>query len=129
MKLSKITGEHTLDVVANLIDPVANIAADPRAAELFRREKLPKGKSVNEFLLERVRKSVPSLLTTHKRDIIAILSTVEGVSSEQYAAGLTLPKLFHDVMDLLADEDFVAIFTSAQTGTSSGSAQLNTAAR
>ena len=42
MKLSDIKGERTLDVIAEIIEPIANIAADQTAAALFQRQRCPK---------------------------------------------------------------------------------------
>ena len=43
MRLSDVKGERTLDVIADIIDPIANIAEDKEASELFTRKKLPDG--------------------------------------------------------------------------------------
>ena len=43
MKLSKIKGERVFDVIADIINPIANIAEDKEAAALFQRQKLPDG--------------------------------------------------------------------------------------
>ena len=43
MRLSNVKGERTFDVIAELIDPIYNIAMDPEAAAMFKREKLPEG--------------------------------------------------------------------------------------
>ena len=126
MRLSDIKGDRTLDVIAEIIDPVANIAEDEEASAMFKREKLPDGMTVKKFLMKRVRKSLPALLKGHKADIIAILSSIEGVSAEEYAGALNLVKLVKDCTDLLTDEAFMELFISAQSGASSGSAQENT---
>lgn len=128
MRLSDIKGEQTLDVIADIIAPIANIAEDEEASALFRREKLPEGMTAKKFLLERARKSAPSLLKDHKSDIIAILAAIEGTSQEEYAGTLNLVKLIKDTVDLLTDEAFGTLFISAQSGGSSGSAQANTEA-
>lgn len=122
MKLSEIKGERTLEVIADIIDPIAKIAEDEAASELFRREKLPEGMTAKKFLLKRARKAVPALLKGHKADIIAILSTIEGTSPKDYAGALNMVKLFKDCTDLLADEAFTALFISPQSEKSSGSA-------
>lgn len=129
MRLSDIKGERTLDVIADIIDPIANIAEDKKAVDLFTKKKLPKGMTVKQFLLKRARESVPALLKDHKADVIAILSTIEGVSPEVYTGELNLAKLFKDCVELLTDEAFTAFFTSPQSeegGTSSGSVQAGT---
>lgn len=125
MRLSDIKGDRTLEVIAEIIDPIANIAEDEEASSMFKREKLPDGMTAKKFLMKRVRKSLPVLLKGHKSDIIAILSAIEGVSAEEYAGALNLVKLVKDCTDLLTDEAFMELFISAQSETNSGSAQEN----
>ena len=123
MRLSDIKGDRTLEVIAEIIDPIANIAEDEAASAMFKREKLPEGMTAKKFLMKRVRKSLPVLLKGHKADIIAILSAIEGVSAEEYAGALNLVKLVKDCTDLLTDEAFMELFISAQSENNSGSAQ------
>lgn len=129
MKLSDIQGERVFDVIADIIDPIANIAEDDAAAELFKREKLPEGVTPKKFLLDRARKAVPKLLKAHKGDLVTILSAIEGVSPEAYAGVLNFAKLLRDMTELLTDEAFTELFISAQNekgGAPSGSAPENT---
>ena len=123
MRLSDIKGDRVFDVIADIIDPIANIASDETASAIFKREKLPEGMTAKAFLLERARKAVPALLKGHKGDIITVLATIEGVSADKYRASLTLAKLMKDTAELMTDEAFGELFISAQSGTSSGSAQ------
>ena len=123
MRLSDIKGDRTLEVIAEIIDPIANIAEDEEATYMFKREKLPDGMTAKKFLMKRVRKSLPVMLKGHKADIIAILSAIEGVSAEEYAGTLNLVKLVKDCTDLLTDEAFMELFISAQSENKSGSAQ------
>lgn len=125
MRLSDIKGDRVFDVIADIIDPIANIASDETASALFKREKLPEGMTAKSFLLKRARKAVPALLKGHKSDIITVLSTIEGASADDYRASLTLAKLMKDMAELMTDEAFGELFISAQSGTSSGSAQEN----
>lgn len=128
MRLSDIKGERTLEVIAEIIDPIANIAEDEAAAALFRREKLPEGMTAKKFLLDRARKSVPAILSGHKGDVIAILSAIEGTNPQTYRDSLNMVKLVKDFTDLLTDEAFGELFISAQSGTPSGSAPASTEA-
>ena len=114
MRLSDVKGERTIDVIAECIGPIANIAEDPEASRLFRREKLPDGMSKKVFLLERAKASVPPLLKAHKADVIKILSVLEGVSEERYTESLTLVKLLNDSIELMTDEVFLQVFISPQ---------------
>lgn len=126
MRLSDIQGDRVFDVIADIIDPVANIAQDDDAASFFKREKLPDGVPAKDFLMQRARKTIPVLLKGHKSDIIAILAAIDGVSAEEYKKSLNLVKLMRDATELLTDEAFGELFISAQSETPSGSAQENT---
>lgn len=126
MKLSEIQGERVFDVIADIIDPIANIATSESASMLFKREKCPDGVTAKAFMAQRIRKALPALLRAHKTDIITILSAVGGVSADEYKKTLNLAKLMKDTTELLTDEAFTELFASAQSGISSGSAQEST---
>ena len=126
MRLSDIQGERVFDVIADIIDPIANIAEDEQASAMFRREKLPEGMTVKQFATQRARKALPALLKGHKCDIIAILASIEGVSAESYKGSLNLVKLMRDATELLTDEAFDALFHPAQRGKSSRPAHEKT---
>lgn len=129
MKLSDVRGDRVFDVIADIIDPISNIAADKEAMELFKKKTVPEGMEAKAFLMERLKKSLPLLLKDHKKDLIAILSIIEGCTAEEYAEKLTLSTLFRDVADLLNDKAFMELFISAQTEvTSSESAPMTSAA-
>lgn len=125
MKLSDVKGDRTLEVIADIIEPICSIAEDENAAALFKREKLPESMTATKFLLQRAKKALPALLRGHKGDVIAILSAIEGTSPEKYAGVLNLVKLTKDFIDLMTDEAFAELFISAQTGEPSGSAPEN----
>ena len=111
MKLSDVKGERVLDVIADIIDPIANIAMDKEASRLFKRETLPEGKDRREMAIDRIRTSVPALVKGHKADVIRILSAIEGTTPEEYAESLDLLKLLRDFTELITDEAFVGLFT------------------
>lgn len=129
MRLSEIKGERTLDVIAELIDPIANIAEDSAVRDLVKKERPPKGVDQTAFMIRRLKKGVPSLIKGHKDDLIAILSTINGVSCEEYTKTLGILTLTRDVWDLISDSEFMGLFTSAQSDEQpSGSARENTKA-
>nr|DAZ31383.1 MAG TPA: hypothetical protein [Caudoviricetes sp.] len=116
MKLSDIKGDRVLDVIADIIDPIANMAQDKDVAAMFERKAVPEGMDAREFFAERMRKGLPVLLKSHKADIIAIMAAIEGVTPEQYAASLDFPKLFTDVMELVTDDALLDFLSSSGTG-------------
>lgn len=115
MKLSDVKGDRTLDVIADLIDPIANIAQDKDVAKMFKREKVPEGMEANEFFAQRMHAGMPALLRGHKQDIIKILATIEGVTPEEYAEGMNLMKLIRDFMEFVTDETFLGFLASSPT--------------
>lgn len=126
-KLSEIKGEKSFDILAGLIEPVTNIATDKEAGELFGRRVLPDGVSVQEFIVQRVKKAIPALMKSHKKDLIKILSLLSDMSEKEYKEQMTLDGIMLDLSDLISDPIFNAFFTFPQsTGTSSGSASANT---
>lgn len=115
MKLSDVKGDRVFDVIADLIEPIANIASDKEATEMFKKKKVPEGMEAKTFLMKRLTKALPQLLKGHKKDMIAILSIIKGCSPEEYAEQLTIFTLVRDCADLLNDKDFTKLFISAQT--------------
>lgn len=128
MKLSDIKGDRVLDVIADIIDPIANMVQDKDVAAMFEREAVPDGMEARDFFAKRMCKGLPVLLKSHKADIIAAMAVIEGVTPEQYAASLDFPKLFTDVMELVTDDAFLDFLSSSETGKGAdapGSASAN----
>ena len=125
MKLSDVRGERTLDVIAEIIEPIANIAEDNIASDIFKRKKLPEGMTAKQFALQRIKNSIPALIRNHKNDIVTVLSTIEGISQEEYSESLNLAKLTKDILDLLTDDEFMAFFTSAQSDSNNSSGYVS----
>lgn len=127
MKLSQIKGTRCLEVIADVVEPIARIAEDKEAKAIFAPKKKPKNMTAAAFMAQRVRKGLPSLLRNHEDDIVEILATINGVTPEEYAREMTMASLITDVMDVLLDSDFVSFFTSAAaTGGSPTSASGTT---
>ena len=129
MKLSEIKGARTFDVIAEIIEPIASIAEDKELAELFKREKAPEGVNPRDIAVKRLKKNVPHLLKAHKPEMIAIMAAIEGISAAEYETKLNLVNFIKDFTELLTDDAFIALFTSAQSGKTSGSALVTSKAK
>lgn len=128
MKLSDIKGDRVLDVIADIIDPIANMVQDKDVAAMFERKAVPEGMDARDFFAKRMCKGLPVLLKGHKADIIAIMAAIDGVTPEQYAESLDFTKLFTDVMELVTDNAFLNFLSSSETGKGAdapGSASAN----
>lgn len=111
MKLSDIKGERVFDVIADIIDPIVNIAQDSDAAELFApKTEKPEDMDKWTYFLMRVKKSLPPLLKTHRDDFVTILAVVNNVSPKEYRKELTMQKLFSDIIELVTDQEFTSFF-------------------
>lgn len=133
MKLSDIKGDRCIDVIADLIDPVASIAQDKDTASIFKRSsKKVSEEQAKKQISARIKKALPSIMKRHKDDIISILSTIKGVTPEEYSEGMTLASLLVDAMDLVTDGEFIGFLASYMTQKQSepaGSASENTEGR
>lgn len=132
MKLSDIKGGRVLDVIADIIDPIANMVQDRDVAAMFERKAVPEGMEARDFFAERMRRGMPVLLKGHKADIIAVMAAIDGVTPEQYAASLDFPKLLTDVMELVTDNALLDFLSSSETGKGAdapGAASANSEAR
>lgn len=111
MKLSEIKGDRCIDVIAEIIDPIATIAQNPAAKELFERRELPEGMEPVEFFMGRLKENLPALLKENKKEFIQILSAIEGTSVKEYSKNLNMAKLIRDVTDLITDTGFTSFLS------------------
>lgn len=111
MKLSEIKGERALDVIADIIEPVANIAMDEVASDIFNKKECPEGTDTTTFVVERLKKSIPALIKGHKTDLVTILATINDVTADEYTENMTIVSLIKDSIDLVSDDAFTELFT------------------
>ena len=116
MKLSDYKDEEALDLLVELIEPAAEIFSDKEIAELIRNN----GKPMS---------AVKLAIKNHKKSVIQILATLEGVPVEEYHCNIfTLPIA---LLNLLNDKDLMSFFSSQgqmMEANSSGSATETTEA-
>ena len=112
MKLSEYQGEAALEILADLIEPAGEIMSDKEIGEVFKE---------NRF------RAIGLAMKNHKKAVMQILSTMDGVPVEEYKCNVfTLPV---KILELFNDPDIIQLFTyQGQTGdaNSSGSASENT---
>ena len=111
MALCDIRGMDALTALAELVEPMVSIGADPRAAALFQRQAPEAGEDARAAAARQLQAGLPGLIRDHREDLAAILAALQGTSREDYARDLTLPGLLQDLMDLMGDEDLLRLFT------------------
>ena len=111
MKLSEYQGEAALDLLADLIEPAGEIMSDKEIGDVFQE---------NRF------KAIGMAIKNHKKAVMQIMATMDGVPVEEYKCNVfTLPL---KIIEILNDPELVQLFTcQGQTGDakSSGSASAN----
>lgn len=108
MKLSELKGERAVEVIADLIAPIANIAEDQKNLQLFHAEKR-EGETAREAGVRDFKEKIPNLLKTHKQDVLAILCAINGANPED----LSLIDIFKGAVELANDKDFQSLFLSS----------------
>lgn len=118
MKLSEIKGEQALDVLADIIEPIAEIAMDAEVREMRKAGK-------PRLLIVR------QVIKTHKEALIQILAALDMKTVEEYRETLNLTTLPLQIMEMLNDEHVGELFglQSQTEKTSFGSAMENTEAQ
>jgi len=117
-KLSEYKDEEAIEILADILDPVATIATDKGLVDDIRKNFSKGGQRI---------RIISRALKTHKKEIFEILAALERVPVEEYHCNMaTLPA---QILNILNDKDLMEYFlSSAETGeeTSSGSATENT---
>lgn len=111
MKLSEIKGEAAIDFVANVIDPMCELASDPNVRALFAREKVPEGTDAKDVFINSLKVTLPKILKDHKKAVIEILAATNGCDPAEYSESLTLSTLIADVVALVTDEDAISFLS------------------
>lgn len=108
-KLSDFKGEEALDVLADIIEPLANIFADKDIGELAKN-----AKSVPPI------KFITIALKNHKPEIIEILARLEGEPVEEYKDKINFLTLPLQLLALANDDMVKSLFISqSQTAVTS----------
>ena len=119
MKLSDFKGEKALDVLADIIEPIVEIATDEDVRNDIRADG---GKL----------KVAKTILKKHKSAIIDILAALNGQTANEFAESINILTLPMAIVEVLNDEMLMQAFASqSQTGAakSFGSASQNTTAK
>lgn len=119
-KLSEIRDDEAMDALAEILDPVVNLAKNEKFKIAIRGDKK---KNIKPNRLE----AVKIAMTENRRDIVTIMAVLEGEKVEDFHYNMiTLPKM---ILDLLNDKEMIDFFhyqAEKDSETSSGSATEST---
>ena len=100
MKLSDYKGEEALDVLADIIEPLAMIISDKEIQALAKQENTP------------AIKFIKPAIKNHKSELIEILARLENMPVEEYSETVNLFTLPMQVLDLINDPEVQSLFRS-----------------
>ena len=108
MKLSEIKGERAVEVIADLIEPIANIAGDPACEGLFHVTPV-KGENPRTTSAKHLGKYIPTLLKNHKPSVLRIVALLNGKDAEDMNAFQMMGAL----ISVMTDKALLELFQSA----------------
>lgn len=94
-KLLEYTNEEALERLADIIEPISEIASDKRVREAFRGPKI---------------KAIEILLRHHNSALIDVLASYEGIPREEFSANVV--QIVSMALRLFYDEEIMSVFTS-----------------
>ena len=104
MRLSDYKGEAALDKLAEIIEPLTTILADPKMQEIAKE----KGAMI---------KYASPMLKDHKKEVIEVLAALDNEPVETYKEKITLMTLPAKLLEFLNDPEIQSLFQSqAQSG-------------
>ena len=124
MRLSDVKGERTFEVIADIIDPIANIVEDEQVAKALGTK--PKKGTTAQMFMQRMRAIVPLLLKEHRDDIVTILAAIGDTTPQEYLEETNLATLTGDIYELMTDEEFLAFLPSDAIDGGSGTSSVST---
>lgn len=107
MKLSELKGEQAIEVIADLIAPVTSIASDQKNLSIFKKQ--GSGERSKEEVAKEMSEKIPTLLKTHKKDVLDILCAFNPDAKPEE---MSVYDIINGVSDLLSDKDFLSLFLS-----------------
>lgn len=105
-KLSDIKGRESMVVMAKIITPIANLVNNDEVLELMKQKPIKEGQDAYKVAIERLSTALPALMDTNADDFIALMSTIDGKTPEEYEAEMTLASLLQDLATLMSDPMF-----------------------
>lgn len=113
MKLSEFENEKALDLLADILEPTAEIFTDKELVDYARN-----GKKI---------KAINVALKNHQESVIAILAALDGVEPKDYKGNIVTMTV--SLLEILNDDDLISVFRSQGqmiSSVASGSATENT---
>lgn len=109
MRISDFKNEDAIELLADLIEPTANILSDKEIQDAFKA-------NVNKMTIAK------KCLKLHKSDVLEILAIVNGQTPEEYTCNPI--SILVDLLAILNDKELVDFFVQQQAIMNTGDAPL-----
>lgn len=116
MKLSELKGERAVEAIADLIEPLTNIATN-RNKWAKQNVKPVEGESKQEATARNLKEQLPVILRENKSDLLSIITIITGENAEE----MSLPRIMKESIELLSDKDLGDLFLSVSAITARAS--------
>ena len=103
MRLSDYKGEEALDVLADIIEPLASILTDEEIQEMSKKKPAPPSIAF-----------IKPAIKNHKKELIQILARLENEPVEEYEAKVNLLTLPAQILDIINDPEIQKLFHSQE---------------
>lgn len=114
MKLSQMNTDQVLDLLCQVAEPVANIAADEKFTGMLgktvKKEDITRAGMI-ALGVEKLVSLVPMLLKDHREDIYLIVAAVNGKDAKEIASQNVL-KTIKQVYEIVHDKELIDFFGS-----------------
>jgi len=111
MKLSEITGDHALDIIADIL-PIVGRLKDSKALDEFYKAHKTQDLTSKAIRADLVFTLIPALIKSNKQDILQIVASVTG-KSVQAVKKLSAKALWNEIKDILSDPEIQELFGSS----------------
>ena len=102
MRLSDFKEEEALDVLADIIEPLAMILSDEEIQKLSKQKNVP------------TIKYIKPAIKNHKTELLTVLARLENMPVEEYKETVNLITLPKQLMDLVNDPEVQSLFRSQE---------------
>lgn len=111
MKLSEITGDRALDIIADIL-PVVGRLKDSKALDDFYKAHKTHDLTSKEVRADLIFSLVPSLIKSNKQDILQVVASVTGTTVREVKK-LSAKALWGEIKEILSDPEMQELFGSS----------------
>lgn len=112
MKISDVKGERSYTILKDVVPYINEFSKNEYFKAIFNVDDLPKDdKERRTAIASKIIDNLPDLISSCKDGLTGYFALLEGITPEEYAAGVTAQKVFDGIIDMFNDDHFKIFFT------------------